>query len=63
MSTSTTTPIPYTAEELDAFCRERLAPFKVPRIYEFRDSLPKSAIGQVLRRQLLEAERSAQKSG
>jgi long-chain acyl-CoA synthetase len=42
-----------TDEELDAFCRERLAAFKVPRIYEYRESLPKSAVGKVLRRQLL----------
>jgi long-chain acyl-CoA synthetase len=45
-----------TNEELDAFCRERLAAFKVPRIYEFRESLPKSAVGKVLRRQLLADE-------
>jgi long-chain acyl-CoA synthetase len=41
------------AEALDAFCRERLAAFKVPRLYEFRASLPKSAVGKVLRRQLV----------
>jgi long-chain acyl-CoA synthetase len=41
-----------TAEELTAFCRERLAPYKVPRIFEFRESLPKTTIGKVLRRQL-----------
>jgi long-chain acyl-CoA synthetase len=41
-----------TEEQLDAFCRERLAPFKVPRLYEFRESLPKSAVGKVLRREL-----------
>ena len=45
-----------TNEELDAFCRERLAAFKIPRIYEFRESLPKSAVGKVLRRQLLAEE-------
>jgi long-chain acyl-CoA synthetase len=43
-------------EELDAFCRERLAAFKVPRIYEYRESLPKSAVGKVLRRQLVAAD-------
>ncbi len=41
------------AEALDAFCRERLAAFKVPRAYAFRDSLPKSAVGKVLRRLLV----------
>jgi long-chain acyl-CoA synthetase len=39
--------------ELDAFCRERLAVYKVPKRYEFRDALPKSAVGKVLRRVLL----------
>lgn len=43
-------------EELNAWCRERLAAFKVPRIYEFRDTLPKTLIGKVLRRKLLEEE-------
>ncbi len=45
-----------TDEELDAFCRERLAAFKVPRIYEYRAALPKSAVGKVLRRLLLAEE-------
>ncbi|HEV7666534.1 MAG TPA: long-chain fatty acid--CoA ligase [Chloroflexota bacterium] len=45
-----------TAEALDAFCRERLAPFKVPRLYEFRETLPKSAVGKVLRRALVAGE-------
>ncbi|QRF22674.1 long-chain fatty acid--CoA ligase [Alicyclobacillus sp. TC] len=39
-------------EELHAFCREQLAAYKVPRSFEFRDSLPKSAVGKVLRRAL-----------
>lgn len=42
-----------TNTELDAFCRERLAPFKVPRLYGYLDSLPKSAVGKVLRRPLV----------
>jgi long-chain acyl-CoA synthetase len=41
-----------TVEELTAFCRERLAPYKIPRVFEFRESLPKTTIGKVLRRQL-----------
>ncbi|OPA76938.1 long-chain fatty acid--CoA ligase [Paenibacillus selenitireducens] len=45
-----------TLEEIDAWCRERLAAFKVPRVIEFRDSLPKTIIGKVLRRKLLEEE-------
>jgi long-chain acyl-CoA synthetase len=45
------------AEDLIAFCRERLAPFKVPRAIEFRDTLPKTLIGKVLRRQLAEEDK------
>jgi long-chain acyl-CoA synthetase len=40
------------AEELRAFCRERLAPYKVPVTVEFRAELPKSMVGKVLRRAL-----------
>lgn len=46
-----------TAEELEAYCRERLSAYKVPRAFEFRDTLPKSGVGKVLRRVLLEEER------
>ena len=41
-----------TEEELNQFMRRKLASFKVPRIYEFREELPKTAVGKVLRRQL-----------
>ena len=41
-----------TAEELAGFVRERLAHYKVPRSFEFRESLPKSGIQKLLRRQL-----------
>jgi long-chain acyl-CoA synthetase len=41
-----------TPEEIIAFCREHLAPYKVPRVVVFRDSLPKSAVGKYLRREL-----------
>jgi long-chain acyl-CoA synthetase len=40
------------ADELIAFCRERLAAYKYPRQVEFVDELPKTASGKVLRRQL-----------
>jgi len=46
-----------TVQELDEWCRARLAKFKVPRSYEFRDTLPKSIIGKVLRRKLLEEQK------
>ncbi len=48
-------------EEIIKFCRERLAAYKVPRMVEFRDSLPKSMVGKVLRRVLLEEELSRKK--
>jgi len=43
-----------TAEDIIAFCRERLAAYKVPRLVVFRDSLPKSGVGKYLRRALRE---------
>jgi len=48
----------YTLEEkeLNKFCRKHLAAFKVPRIYEFREELPKTAVGKILRRQLVDEE-------
>jgi long-chain acyl-CoA synthetase len=45
-----------TEEEFIAFCRENLAPYKVPRSVEFRDELPKTLVGKVLRRALVEEE-------
>jgi long-chain acyl-CoA synthetase len=45
-----------TEEEIVAFCREQMAAYKAPRIVEFRDDLPKSIIGKVLRRALREEE-------
>ncbi|MCB9177691.1 MAG: AMP-binding protein [Caldilineae bacterium] len=42
------------AEELQAFLRERLTAYKCPRQIAFRDSLPKNAVGKVLRRALRE---------
>jgi long-chain acyl-CoA synthetase len=44
-------------EELDQYCRKHLAAFKVPRLYEFRDELPKTMIGKILRRVLVEEEK------
>jgi long-chain acyl-CoA synthetase len=42
------------AEELDEFCRESLAAYKVPTEFEFRDELPKTMVGKVLRRVLVD---------
>jgi long-chain acyl-CoA synthetase len=41
-----------TSDELRTYCRSRLAPFKVPAQIEFRESLPKTLTGKVLRRAL-----------
>lgn len=49
-----------TKEEIIDFCKERLAPYKVPKKVEFRDGLPKSAVGKLLRRQLVEEDRLKQ---
>ncbi len=38
--------------EVKAFCKKSLTAYKVPRLYEFRDDLPKSNVGKVLRREL-----------
>jgi long-chain acyl-CoA synthetase len=40
------------ASDLQVWCRERLAPFKVPTQVEFRTGLPKSSVGKVLKREL-----------
>lgn len=43
--------------ELMKWCRERLAPYKVPHYIEFRDMLPKSKVGKMLRREMRDQER------
>jgi long-chain acyl-CoA synthetase len=45
-----------TPDELIEFCRQYLTSYKVPKRVEFRDSLPKTLIGKVLRRVLIEEE-------
>jgi long-chain acyl-CoA synthetase len=45
-----------TEDELIQFCREQLAPYKVPKEIEFRSELPKTLVGKVLRRVLVEGE-------
>jgi long-chain acyl-CoA synthetase len=41
-----------TAEEIISYCKEKVAAYKYPRIVEFRDSLPKTATGKILKREL-----------
>ena len=45
-----------TADEIREFCRQHLAPFKVPTDVEFMDELPKTTVGKVLRRELQRRE-------
>lgn len=47
-----------TEEELNDFARKHLAAYKVPRAYEFRRELPKTAVGKILRRTLVEEEKA-----
>ncbi|MCC5946673.1 MAG: AMP-binding protein [Bernardetiaceae bacterium] len=49
-----------TVEELKAFAKENLTGYKVPKHYEFKDELPKSNVGKILRRMLKDAEQEAQ---
>ncbi len=44
------------AAELIEWCRERLDSYKVPQYIEFRDMLPKSKVGKLLRREIREEE-------
>jgi long-chain acyl-CoA synthetase len=46
-----------TAEEIIEFCKEHLAPYKVPKYVEFRDTLPKTVVGKILRRELASDEK------
>ncbi|HEY7348723.1 MAG TPA: long-chain fatty acid--CoA ligase [Ktedonobacterales bacterium] len=52
-----------TAEEIIAYCKERLAAYKVPKQVEFRAELPKTLIGKVLRRALREEEAAKRAAG
>ena len=45
------------SSDLTRWCRERLAPYKVPQYIEFRDMLPKSKVGKLLRREIRDEER------
>ncbi len=39
--------------EILSYCRDKLAQFKIPRIIEFRDEIPKSPLGKILRKNLI----------
>lgn len=51
-----------TAEEIIDFCKERLTKYKVPKYVEFVSSLPKSAIGKILRKELRKMELEKRKA-
>jgi long-chain acyl-CoA synthetase len=49
-----------TADEIRVYCRKKLAGYKIPKHVEFTDSLPKTMVGKVLRRELVEKEKLKQ---
>ena len=51
------------ASVLLRWCRERLAPYKVPQYIEFRDMLPKSKVGKLLRREIRDQEKRLMEKG
>jgi long-chain acyl-CoA synthetase len=48
-----------TAETIKAHCRENLTSYKLPKYIEFRDALPKSNVGKILRRELRDVQKLA----
>jgi long-chain acyl-CoA synthetase len=52
-----------TEDEILAFCKERLAAYKAPKTLEFREELPKSTVGKLLRRVLADEERAETQTG
>ena len=47
--------------ELKAHCKEQLAPYKVPTHFEFRNELPKTTVGKILRRELIRQHKEGEK--
>ena len=45
-----------TEKDVTSFCRERLTAYKVPKLVEFREDLPKTNVGKILRRELRDEE-------
>ena len=44
------------SSDVKEYCRERLTAYKVPKVIEFRDELPKTNVGKILRRELRDEE-------
>jgi long-chain acyl-CoA synthetase len=51
-----------TEEEVKEFCKQNLAKFKVPTHVEFRDELPKTTVGKILRRELVRQHKEAEQT-
>jgi long-chain acyl-CoA synthetase len=51
---------PTTEEEMIAWSKTQLAKYKYPRTIEFRDELPKTSVGKVLKRELINEEENKQ---
>jgi long-chain acyl-CoA synthetase len=51
-----------TEDEVNEFCKEKLAPYKRPKFIEFRSDLPKSAVGKILRKMLRAEEEARRKT-
>lgn len=47
-----------TIEEIQTWCKTYLTRYKVPRLFEFRESLPKTPVGKILRRELIAEDQS-----
>ncbi|MFT4907063.1 MAG: long-chain acyl-CoA synthetase, partial [Oleispira sp.] len=47
-----------TAEEVKAYCKDKLTGYKLPRQIEFRDELPMTPVGKILRRELKDEEKA-----
>ncbi|MEW6426018.1 MAG: long-chain fatty acid--CoA ligase [Bacillota bacterium] len=52
-----------TAEDIREYCKDKLAKFKIPTHVEFRNELPKTSVGKILRRVLVDEEKSRQGPG
>ncbi|HUI88808.1 MAG TPA: long-chain fatty acid--CoA ligase [Anaerolineales bacterium] len=49
-----------TADEIKAWCKGRLAAYKIPTHYEFRAELPKTTVGKILRRELVKQHKATE---
>ncbi|MEZ4643246.1 MAG: hypothetical protein R3E31_11025 [Chloroflexota bacterium] len=52
---------PTTEEDIINWSKEQLAKYKYPRMIEFRDELPKTTVGKVLKRELVKQHEEQQK--